>query len=95
MLYCFTCTSKTEEEAVRNAVKKTYLNHKHPKRTLGSSPPSIETMAKKVLGYVLVTQQNLGLARIKREFLPFAIRAYGEFASEIESGTRLRTTPQV
>lgn len=91
VLNCFTSTSKTEDEVVRNAVKRSFLNHKQLQRTLSSSVPSIEKIASKVLGYVLFTQENLGLARIKREFLPLAIRAYGEFASDMDSSTTLKT----
>ena len=47
--------------------------------------PPVEKMAIKVLGDVLYTQDSLGLARVKPEFLPVAIRAYGDFAREIDS----------
>lgn len=91
VLYCFTSTSKTEDEVIRKAVKRTYLNHEQLKRSLGSSMPSIEKMARKVLGEVVFTQETLSLTRIKREFLPLAIRAYGEFVNEIESSKTLKT----
>ena len=91
VLNCFTSTTRSEDEAVNNVVERTYRNHIRLQRTLGSSAPSIEKMTRKVLGEVLFNQEGLGLARIKRESLPIAIQAYGEFAHDVKRSTMLRT----
>jgi len=91
VLNCFTSTTRSEDEAVNDVVERTYRNHMQLQRTLGSSVPSIEKMTRKVLGEVLFNQGDLGLARIKHEFLPLAIQAYGEFAHDMRRSTMLRT----
>ena len=86
----FTSTSKADAGVIRDAVKGVYADHQRLKRTSGSAMPSVETMATKVFGKVLYTQDRLGLARVKPEFLPAAIRAYGDAAREIDSRTAWR-----
>lgn len=81
----FTSTSKADDDVIRHAVKGVYADHRYRKRAKGSTMPPVEKMATKVLGNVLYTQASLGLARVKPEFLPVAIRAYGDFAREIDS----------
>ena len=80
----FTSTSKADDDVIRHAVKGVYADHQHLKRTKGSTMPSVEKMANEVLGSVLYTKDRLGLARVKPEFLPVAIRAYGDFAREFD-----------
>jgi hypothetical protein len=81
----FTSTSKADDDIIRDAVRGVYADHYYLKRANGSTMPPVEKMATKVLGNVLYTQDRLGLARVKPEFLPVAIRAYGDFAREIDS----------
>jgi hypothetical protein len=78
----FTSTTKADDDVIRYTVKSLYADHQ---RTKGSSMPSVDKMAKKAFGNVLYTQDDLGLARVKPEFLPLAILAYADFAGETES----------
>ena len=78
----FTSTSKADDEVIRHTAKGLYADHQ---RIKGSSMPSVDKMAQRVLGNVLYTQDHLGLARVKPEFLPLAILAYADFARETEN----------
>jgi len=78
----FTSTTKADDDVIRHTVKGLYADHQGTK---GSSMPSVDKMAKRVFGNVLYTQDHLGLDRVKPEFLPLAILAYGDFARETES----------
>ena len=78
----FNSTSKADNDVIRHKVKGLYADHQ---RTKGSSVPSVDRMAKKVLGNVLYTQDHFSLARVKPEFLPLAILAYADFARETET----------
>lgn len=78
----FTSTSDADDDVIRHTVKGLYADHQ---RIRGSTLPSVDKMAKRVFGNVLYTQDHLGLARVKPEFLPLAIKAYADFARETES----------
>ena len=78
----FTSTTKSDDDLIRHTVKESYADQR---RTKGASMPSVDKMAKRVFGNVLYTQDQLGLARVKPEFLPLAILAYADFARETDS----------